>query len=256
MSNTQTDYGNWIRPRRIVVLFAVGGLLLIIAWAITGLLQLIALVLGLICLVTAMFVFYIYYCFSSKGGKLQEKLWRLTLQYLPVQSDDRVLDIGTGNGALAVLLAQAQSKVTVTGIDMWAAEWDYYRSDCEKNARLAGVDRRVDFTPGSAASLPFNDESFDAVMSHFVFHEVRFLADKRGAVTEALRVLKPGGVFAFHDMFLDSTYYGETSAFNTWLESLGLQNFKLEKTNTLIALPAMLSGRRALGCSALLWGKK
>lgn len=55
---------------------------------------------------------------------------------------------------------------------------------------------RITFQKGDAAQLPFADESFDAAVSNFVFHEVRTAKDKRDVVREALRVVKPGGAFS------------------------------------------------------------
>ena len=48
-----------------------------------------------------------------------------------------------------------------------------------------------------AAKLPFLDDTFDAAVSNFVFHEVRSQRDKQALIREALRVVKPGGAFAF-----------------------------------------------------------
>ncbi len=87
-------------------------------------------------------------------------------------------------------------------MDYWGAEWDYSKALCENNARLEGVTDRIRFQKGNAANLDFADASFDVEISNFVFHEVRSQPDKLALIREALRVLKPGGVFVFEDIFL------------------------------------------------------
>ena len=71
----------------------------------------------------------------------------------------------------------------------------------------------IAFQKGDAAKLDFPDETFDAVVSNFVFHEVRTAKDKRDVVKEALRVLKKGGVFSFQDMFSQKALYGDMEEF-------------------------------------------
>ena len=50
-------------------------------------------------------------------------------------------------------------------------------------------------------------------MSNFVFHEVRTQPDKLALVKEALRVVKPGGYFAFEDVFYSKRVYGDMDKF-------------------------------------------
>lgn len=57
------------------------------------------------------------------------------------------------------------------------------------------------------------DETFDATVSNFVFHEVRSAKDKRDVVREALRIVKKGGAFSFQDMFSQKALYGDLEEF-------------------------------------------
>lgn len=50
-----------------------------------------------------------------------------------------------------------------------------------------------------------------------VFHEVRSQPDKLALITEALRVIKPGGVFSFSDMFFAKSYYKDVGNLMTEL---------------------------------------
>ncbi len=88
---------------------------------------------------------------------------------------------------------------------------------------MEGVQNRVAFQKGDAAHLDFPDESFDAVVSNFVFHEVRSEKNKRKVVREALRVLKKGGSFSLQDLFSQEKLYGNMEEFADELRREGFQ---------------------------------
>jgi len=75
--------------------------------------------------------------FSQKGGRFQERVYRLLIQSLGDKGQGKILDIGSGNGVLAVELALQNSEAEVTGMDYWGADWEYSKSACENNARIA-----------------------------------------------------------------------------------------------------------------------
>ena len=89
-------------------------------------------------------------------------------------------------------MAQKYSNVHVTGVDYWGGTWEYSKGVCERNATIEGVKHRVTFLQASASSLPFDDETFDEVISNLTFHEVADTKDKRLPIKEALRVLRKG----------------------------------------------------------------
>jgi ubiquinone/menaquinone biosynthesis C-methylase UbiE len=108
----------------------------------------------------------------------------------------KALDIGTGSGPVAILLAKKYPSSTVKGIDYWGEPWTYSKQKCEANARIEGVSDRVSFLRASAADLPFDEGEFDAVVSNFVFHAIK-VKDRTMLIAEALRVLRVGGSFDF-----------------------------------------------------------
>lgn len=79
---------------------------------------------------------------------------------------------------------------------------------CEKNAQIEGVGQRVSFQKSTASKLPFPDGCFEAAASNLTFHEVADARNKREVIQEALRVVKPGGKFAFQDLFLIEREFG------------------------------------------------
>lgn len=93
-----------------------------------------------------------------------------------------VLDVGTGTGFVALILAEMGHRVT--GID-WSTTM---LAQAEAKAREAGL--KITLRQGDAESLPFPDGCFDAVVAR---HLLWTLAEPRRALTEWYRVLKPQG---------------------------------------------------------------
>ena len=110
----------------------------------------------------------------------------LLVEFAGVKPLDRVLDVGSGTGVVAVTAARTGAKVQ--GLDLAPALLERARS----NAKTAGVE--IEFTEGDVEALPYPDASFDIVLSQFGH---MFAPRPEVAVTEMLRVLKPGGRIAF-----------------------------------------------------------
>lgn len=255
--NTQLDYGNWIRKKNLVILgvCALGaGALLLVPFG--GLYQSAVAILFAILLVSFLFPLYAYVMFSQSGGRLQEKIYDLVIESLGSNVQGKIIDIGCGNGVLAVKLAQRFRATQVVGVDYWGKDWEYSKSICEKNAQIAQVQSRVEFQKGDAAALDFADETFDAATSNLTFHEVKSVRDKKDVVRKALRVVKPGGAFAFVDYFFDEKYYGKQSDLDKFLRDLQLANFEYKPLQDLIAIPVLLRHPKILGKVGILYGIK
>ncbi|MEZ5551775.1 MAG: class I SAM-dependent methyltransferase [Pseudomonadales bacterium] len=212
--------------------------------------------LGVAAIGTVLLLTYLYYQFDDHGGGIQRQLWRMTIDHLQGDRRGSALDIGTGNGALAIILAMENEQLKVTGVDLWNSDWEYSKLDCIGNARAGCVCERVVFEHGSADALEFTDGQFDNVVSHFVFHEVSVARDKRMVIKEALRVLKPGGYFSFHDMFLDERLYGNVGELEHLLRSWGITRVSLVDTRALLQAAPLLLGKHILGNCSLLCGQK
>jgi len=210
----------------------------------------------LITLVSFLYPLYSYYMFSPKGENLQKKFYDLILDNLESHNPGKILDIGAGNGILAITAALRYQNAEVTGVDYWGKDWEYSKSVCERNARVARVAERIHFQKGDAARLNIPDATFDAVVSNLTFHEVKLVKRKSDLLREALRLLKPGGSFVFIDYFYDSRYYGESSEFKTLLRGLKLQKAELKPLHEVMAFPRLLRHPRALGKVGIVYGKK
>lgn len=107
------------------------------------------------------FPLYAYVMFSQGGGKCQEKVFDLVIQNLGAIGKGRLLDIGSGNGVLAVKATQRNREADVIGVDYWGADWENSKRVCEENAGIATVSDRLHFQKGDAAALDFPSGSFD-----------------------------------------------------------------------------------------------
>jgi SAM-dependent methyltransferase len=107
-------------------------------------------------------------------------------------ASDRALDVGSGTGLLALALAPRCHGVWA--IDVAPAMVEHLRWVIAGR----GLDNVYPLV-ASAATLPLEDGSVDLVVSNYCFHHLTE-GEKRLAVAEAFRVLRPGGRFVFGDM--------------------------------------------------------
>ena len=105
------------------------------------------------------------------------------VDFTDVPDRGRVLDVGSGTGALAFALAERKPRAQVLGIDP-SKEYVAYA-----NSRNPFPDR-ASFEAGDAQQLRFADASFDASLSLLVFN---FIPNPGKALREVRRVTKPGG---------------------------------------------------------------
>ncbi len=126
--------------------------------------------------------------------------------------DKRVLDIGSGIGGPALLLA-GELGARVVGIDLEAP----LVARAEGYAEAAGLAGQVEFRQVGVGPLAFDDETFDVVYSSGAFTQVD---DKLGMFKEVFRVLKPGGVVTCYDWMKGEAPYSEDMRY--WFELEGL----------------------------------
>ncbi|EKU71323.1 class I SAM-dependent methyltransferase [Selenomonas sp. F0473] len=219
----KANYGNWI-SRTMMKTFcgvAVG------FYVLTGVLYLllgkdtyyyVAWILAVMATLAMLYMGFCRYVFSFEGGGLMRRIHMHLLEHLPWDGKGTLLDVGCGSGALSIAAAKKFPTAKVRGIDYWSAMWNYSQEQCARNAEIEGVGARCTFTPGDAAKLDFPSKSFDAVVSNFVYHEVRTQKDKFMLVEETLRTLKKGGCFALQDTFGDKDRYGRMEEFLDYLK--------------------------------------
>ncbi len=109
------------------------------------------------------------------------------VRYARVTGGQAVLDVGTGTGVVAITARNIGARVT--GLDLTPA----LLAQARESAAVAGHDD-IAWHEGDAEALPFPDACFDVVLSQFGH---MFAPRPEVAVSEMLRVLKPGGIIAF-----------------------------------------------------------
>ncbi len=259
-ATSRPEYGNWVSTRFVMLPALVAVVLAILALAadVLGVAWLFGVLLGLAALaalVTAYFAYARHLLGAARrqcAGRVQE----LVLERLPWDGRGRALDIGCGNGPLTIALARRFPEAEVTGVDFWGESWEYSQDVCESNAAGQGVGERVSFRRASAAALPFADASFEAAVSNLCFHEVRGVRDKREIVKEALRVLEPGGAFAFQDLFRLKSAYGEIDELLAAIRAWGVASVEYVDTGNAEFIPAALRLPFMVGSMGMLYGKK
>ncbi len=129
--------------------------------------------------------------FAMVGGSVLVTA-ELLCDSIPLHAGERVLDVATGSGNAALSAARRGGKVT--GIDWVPALLERARE------RAAAERLKIEFREGDAEAIPFEDESFDVVLSTFG----AMFAHPGPVVSEMLRVCRPGGKIAMANWTPDS----------------------------------------------------
>ena len=199
---------------------------------------------------------YLMYRAFDYNGKRQMSRQIITgiAGYVDLPEDGNCLDVGCGSGALAIAIAKRNPKAHVTGIDRWGKEYASFNKElCESNARVEGVSNIL-FQQGDATHLDSPDETFDAVASNYVYHNIPS-KDRQAILLETLRTLKKGGTFAIHDIFSVGKY-GDMHAFVKKLKEMGYEKVDLIDTTNGKWIRKSEAGWMGLSGSALLTGRK
>lgn len=106
----------------------------------------------------------------------------------------RVIDLGTGPGDIPILIAQACPEAELLGIDAAATMLEIARV----KVAAAGLADRIEFQQAEVKALPFRSDSFDCVFSNTILHHIPRPIE---FLSEAWRVLRPGGVLLIRDLF-------------------------------------------------------
>jgi len=123
----------------------------------------------------------------------REKVFKGALvEQAKIEANHRVLDLACGTGTLAILIKNAQPQAAVVGIDGDAKILGIAKT----KAKESGVEIRFD--KGMSFDLPYENESFDRVISSLFFHHLT-RENKLKTLWEIKRVLKPEGEFHIAD---------------------------------------------------------
>ena len=113
------------------------------------------------------------------------------LDFLPINADMKILDLGTGSGYLSFPIAKKYSNISVIGLDIVekALEVNRFRAKEEQI-------RNISFITYNGIEVPFSDSEFDMVISRYALHH---FPDIQKSISEVSRVLKRGGFLFVSD---------------------------------------------------------
>lgn len=196
-----------------------------------------------------------YRTFSCEGKRqLSRQIIEKVASHVELPEGGKGLDVGCGSGALTIACAKSNPGAQFLGVDRWGKEYaSFSKPLCERNAAAEGV-KNVTFQRGDATKLDFPDESFDAVTSNYVYHNIPSRS-RQEILLETLRVLKKGGTFAMHDIF-SKAKYGDMQAFVQKLRDMGYAHVELIETTRGNPITPFEAIWMELAGSALLVGKK
>jgi SAM-dependent methyltransferase len=139
------------------------------------------------------------YAYTTRAGKFQ--VWDRILDGLELRGDEDLLDLGCGRGAVLLAAAKRLPAGQAVGLDLWRADQTGNSPEATlRNAEREGVAERVTLHSGDMTGLPFDDQSFDIVVSSFAIHNIPDAAGRDAALDEAVRVLRPGGRILIADL--------------------------------------------------------
>ena len=261
----KADCKNWVPKGMIVGLTA--GTAVLLAGFITAILLTngvntparvaICAVLGiatLACGKGAQWSVYAYNQFSYNGKRqMSKQIIEGIAAHVQIPDGGCGLDVGCGSGALTIACAKRNPNAKMLGVDRWGKEYaSFSKPLCENNAKAEGVSN-TSFRRGDATKLDFADETFDAVTSNYVYHNIS--VNKQDLLLETFRVLKKGGTFAIHDI-MSKGRYGDMEEFVRRLKAIGYESVELIPTDNGKFMTKTEAKRLGLSGSTLLVGRK
>lgn len=262
----KVDYKNWM-PKGMVAGIGCGTIALLVLFVVFGVspiipegvakrvIGIVLLVLTIIFGVMTIWMYLMHRAFSYNGSrKMSKQIIEGVASYVSILDGGKGLDVGCGSGALTIACAKKNSGASFTGIDRWGKEYaSFSKKLCEDNSKAEGVSN-TSFMQGDACKLPFEDESFDAVTSNYVYHNIPS-GDRQAILLETLRTLKKGGTFAIHDI-MSKAKYGDIQAFVKKLKDMGYSEVKLVDTTNGMFMSKWESVWMGLSGSTILIGRK
>jgi ubiquinone/menaquinone biosynthesis C-methylase UbiE len=138
---------------------------------------------------------------------LKPKLISKLIEDLELTGCEAVLDMGCGSGMFLIEAAKQLPRGKACGIDLWLNR-DQFNNKIENtlsNAEVEGV--QIELKTADMCRIPYRDKSFDCVISSLAIHNISDKVNRDEALSEMLRVLKPGGKFIIMDISPAKSYF-------------------------------------------------
>ncbi|MBU1052627.1 MAG: methyltransferase domain-containing protein [Proteobacteria bacterium] len=132
-------------------------------------------------------------------GKLKRhhEMLDLAVEMSNVKDGERILDVGCGTGLLSLKFLEA-AKCTINGIDLSEDMLNIWKEKID----TLNLSSRVKTKLGDAATLEFEDSTFEIIASTVTLHHVK---DKQQALNKIYKLLKPNGRFVIGDLDVDTS---------------------------------------------------
>ena len=258
------DYRNWMPKGMVMGTACISAVCFIISIVLTTadlsetvqkVLPPVLWVITVLCILATIWMFLMYRAFSYNGKRqMSKQIIEGVASYVNMPEGTKGLDVGCGSAALTIAVAKRNPSALITGIDRWGKEYASFNKNlCESNAKAEGVSNTF-FMQGDAVKLPFEDETFDAVTSNYVYHNIPG-KDRQEILLETLRTLKKGGTFAIHDI-MSKYKYGDMNEFVKKLKDMGYEDVRLIDTTNGMFMTGIEACWMGLSGSTLLVGRK
>lgn len=157
----------------------------------------------------------------------EEALKTALIAQARIQPGQDILDMGCGTGTLTLLIKHTHPGAKVYGLDVDPQVLDIARRKVEQAGEI------IVLLQGTATCLPYPNASFDRVFASLMLHHLT-REDKRQALAEIFRVLKPGGGLHVAD-------FGKPHDLSMWLISLLIRWVEEVHDNILGLLPVFMT---------------
>ncbi len=131
-----------------------------------------------------------------------KKHLKAILEFLPIKSGMKILDLGTGSGYLSFAIAEKFPNSFIIGLDIVEKALETNRAKAKKENV-----KNISFITYDGINFPFDENEFDIVVSRYALHH---FPDIQGSILEISRVLKSGGFLFISD---PTPNIGDTSKF-------------------------------------------
>lgn len=147
-------------------------------------------------------------CFMLYGSKVMKLKDRdKLLNLVPWSGHELVLDVGCGRGLMLVGAAKRLTTGKAIGVDIWQQHNQANNSAAAlSNASMEGVTERVEIKSADMRQLPFPENYFDVVLSSWAVHNIEAETERKTALDEMVRVLKPNGMVVLSDIIYQVEY--------------------------------------------------
>lgn len=160
----------------------------------------------------------------GKMARHYDRRWRAYLQFTLGEAlsasrlggTERVLDVGCGTGEFERMAIEKFPQLTIVGVDMSPTM-------LERARKKMAAFPQVNFETGEAEDLPFEAQSYDAVVLANVFHHVR---DPETALKECARVLRTRGKLVLVDWCLDFWFQRWAHYWRKWTNPAYVRTYR------------------------------